>query len=89
MSKPEPIRVGVSGFVAFEAKPNAPAHHIDWDRLAGLPAFQMYLAETGMKPEPSDALYSAYCAWHSSKGYWPNETPMGELMPGFDPQGTN
>ena len=40
------------------------------------------------KPEPSDALYSAYCAWHSSKGYWPKETPMGELIPGFDKQGT-
>ena len=84
MSKPEPIRVGVSGFVAFEAKPSAP--RADWAHLAGLPAFQMYLAETGTKPEPSDALYSAYCAWHSSKGYWPKETPMGELLPVSDNQ---
>ena len=23
------------------------------------------------------ALFDAYAAWHTSKGYWPGETPMG------------
>lgn len=26
----------------------------------------------------SDALFERYKAWHESKGYWPDETPMGE-----------
>ena len=29
--------------------------------------------------EPED-LYKQYCDWHKAKGYWPNETPMGELI---------
>lgn len=24
--------------------------------------------------------YQEYCDWHKAKGYWPNETPMGELL---------
>lgn len=27
-----------------------------------------------------DVLYTDYCKWHAEKGYWPNETPMGELI---------
>ena len=26
-----------------------------------------------------DALFDAYAAWHEAKGYWPNETPMGQV----------
>ena len=25
-------------------------------------------------------LSQQYCAWHAAKGYWPNETPAGELI---------
>ena len=25
-----------------------------------------------------EALMAAYVAWHTAKGYWPNETPLGE-----------
>ena len=25
------------------------------------------------------ALFDAYCAWHEAKGYWPNETPLGQV----------
>ena len=25
------------------------------------------------------ALFEAYCAWHQAKGYWPNETPLGQV----------
>lgn len=28
----------------------------------------------------SNALYDDYCQWHRDKGYWPNETPMGQLI---------
>ena len=24
-------------------------------------------------------LYPEYCSWHEAKGYWPNETPLGEI----------
>lgn len=29
--------------------------------------------------EPDD-LYKQYAEWHLAKGYWPNETPCGELI---------
>lgn len=25
------------------------------------------------------ALFETYCAWHTAKGYWPNETPLGQV----------
>lgn len=25
-----------------------------------------------------EGFYDHYCKWHEQKGYWPNETPMGE-----------
>ena len=25
------------------------------------------------------ALFDDYCAWHTAKGYWPNETPLGQV----------
>ena len=77
--KPPTLRVGVSGFNAFEAKPAAQPERIDWLRLEGLPAFQMFLAETRQKAQRSADFYDQYCQWHANKGYWPNETPMGEL----------
>ena len=79
-TKPPPIRVGVSGFSAFEAKPGAPdGQAIDWQHLEALPAFEMFLAETRQKAQRSAYFYDKYCLWHESKGCWPNETPMGEL----------
>ena len=27
-----------------------------------------------------EALFDAYAAWHEAKGYWPNETPMGQAL---------
>ena len=26
-----------------------------------------------------EALFDAYAAWHEAKGYWPNETPLGQV----------
>ena len=90
MSKPEPIRVGVQGFVAFEAKPEQPPEPIDWLRLCGLPPFCMFAEERSGKPpinihdwlqshRDDQSLYTEYCQWHEAKGYWPNETPLGEI----------
>ena len=80
MDKPPTIRVGVEGFNAFAAKPEPPLAAIDWHRLAELPAFQMFMADrVPNEAPPSWALYDEYCQWHTAKGYWPNETPMGEL----------
>ena len=31
-----------------------------------------------------NALYDDYCQWHADKGYWPSETPMGELIEGAE-----
>lgn len=25
------------------------------------------------------ALFGEYAAWHAAKGYWPNETPLGQV----------
>ena len=35
----------------------------------------MHLAAT----TSDTALFDAYCAWHTAKGYWPNETPLGQV----------
>lgn len=93
--KPPPIRVGVEGFVAFEAKPEAPQEAIDWGRLIGLPPFQMYAAERMRNLSDKDSMGHAldfvraqggaadvlhdYETWHQAKGCWPSETPMGEI----------
>lgn len=32
-------------------------------------------------PSDRDSLLQEYEAWHAAKGYWPNETPLGEPNP--------
>lgn len=92
MNKPEPIRVGVEG-IAPAPTPDR-AERIDWTRLIGLPPFQMYAINRGgipaanimdrigewVRTQDERALYADYCRWHASKGCWPGETPMGEVM---------
>lgn len=77
--KPPPIVLSVDGIAPkpIVLTPEA----VNWGRLTGLPAFDMFLAErhSGKFPGPGHDLYSDYCAWHEAKGYWPNETPMGEV----------
>lgn len=65
-----------------------------WFHLFSLPPFEMYLAEkTGNQDRQAwkawleqdiitkgdDMAYLDYANWHTNKGYWVNETPMGEL----------
>lgn len=95
-TKPPTQVAGVQGFVAFEAVPTQPPSPIDWQHLIGLPPFQMYAVERAGK-SPSEVmdwmpewmssqdpitLYSDYCQWHAAKDYWPDETPLGEVMSG-------
>lgn len=92
MEKPPTIRVGVEGIAP--APTPVRAERIDWTRLIGLPPFQLYAVERGGLPadnilarvgewvrtQDERALYADYCRWHASKGCWPGETPMGEVM---------
>lgn len=45
------------------------------DVMAWLGDFLQF--EVGQMGEQS--LFDHYCRWHTEKGYWPNETPFGEL----------
>ncbi|QLI49450.1 hypothetical protein vBPaeMUSP18_22 [Pseudomonas phage vB_PaeM_USP_18] len=93
-TKPPAQIAGVQGIAPtpIELTPARPS--IDWPRLFGLPPFQMFAVERSSKSpayvmdwikdwasqhESAQALFDDYCQWHRSKGYWPNETPMGEV----------
>lgn len=78
--KPPPILIGAQGLdgAAIGPGPARPSPQ----RIAGLPAFGMFAAEKRRDPralvnEPS--ALDEFEAWHANKGYWPNETPWGEL----------
>lgn len=95
LPKPPTQGVGVQGFVAFEAKPAEPIAPAEWTKLVQLPPFQMFAAEKSPNISDADSMAhaivyvqangggadiaQAYAKWHAEKGYWPNETPMGEL----------
>lgn len=71
------------------------AKTIDWPAIAALPPFQMFAAERMRNTSGKDSMehaldyvrgmgsapdvLQAYEAWHADKGYWPNETPYGEV----------
>lgn len=94
--KPPTQTAGVEGFVAFETKPDEPfQQYIDWRKLTALPAFEMFVQEQSGFSNGSNAdewmadrraaigddkLYGLYAQWHSDKGYWVNETPVGNLI---------
>ena len=48
------------------------------ERLRTIDGVRDYLLSIQGKQE-ADQLYADYCGWHEAKGYWPNETPLGEL----------
>lgn len=92
-TKPEPIVIGVSGFKALDAEPK-PQDFVDWGFLFGLPPFEMYLSEKvgnqnrlmwqdwllkELANKDEQAVYQAYADWHANKGYWVNETPLGQI----------
>lgn len=68
---------------------------INWFKLVELPPFEMFIAEQSgltkgvtmsnwVKERRSalgdEKLYKLYADWHASKGYWLNETPLGEII---------
>lgn len=76
-SEPAPIDwrrlSGLPSFQMFvvEFSRLPPARYEEW-MTETLPA----LVRSG----EADAFYAKYCEWHKAKGYWPNETPMGDLI---------
>lgn len=68
---------------------------VDWSVVVALPPFQMFAAERMRNTSGKDSqehavdyvrargggadVFQAYCEWHAAKGYWKNETPMGEV----------
>lgn len=94
LSKPPTQIAGVQGFVAFEAKPTRTVEDSVWRRLIELPPFQMFAAEQMPNTKGYDsvahavefiqsraaspAIVAEYETWHAQKGYWKDETPIGE-----------
>ena len=93
MTKPAPIRVGVEGIAPKPIELTPARQSIDWAHLFALPPFQMFAVEKAGKSaadvtawvmdwaasHDEQALFDDYCQWHATKGYWPNETPLGDL----------
>lgn len=84
-TKPKPIRIGVEGIAPKPIELTPERLRIDWASLFSLPAFQMFMAErhagaTVDSVPPTQGLYDEYCCWHSDRGYWPNEDPMGRII---------
>ena len=85
---------GAMGEAPIE-QPVAPIQSgVNWHKLIHLPAFEMFVFDesgqsgasavewvsnrrAGMGDKP---LYDLYAKWHRAKGYWPDETPMGDLI---------
>lgn len=97
--KPPTQTAGVTGIDAHGSMGEAPIEptkpSIDWQKLIGLPSFEMFVLEESGQRAGSSAdewvaarragmgdkpLYDLYAKWHRAKGYWPDETPMGELI---------
>ena len=83
MSKPPTQIAGVQGIDATRFPGDEVIPKRLRDRLAGLPPFQMFAAEKRQLPAAlvlQDEAGQEYMAWHKAKGYWPNETPFGEVV---------
>ena len=94
MEKPPTQVAGVVGIDATPITMNTQPERIDWRAVVALPPFQMFAAERMRNTSGCDSeeharqyvraqgagadLLERYAAWHSAKGYWPNETLMGE-----------
>lgn len=94
--KPPTQTAGVTGIDGHGGMGEAPTEpRIDWFKLVGLPAFQMFVAEqSGLtygvtmdnwikerRATLSDSvLYDQYAAWHKAQGLWIGESPMGEVL---------
>lgn len=85
---------GAMGAAPIES-PKSIANDINWRYLLTLPPFAMFVSEeagitntadienwvNGRREALGDSvLYKKYADWHTNKGYWLNETPLGEII---------
>ena len=93
--KPPAQVAGVQGFNAFTTPVDEIKQPvIDWQKLTGLPPFEMFVLEQSglnvgsaandwVKQRRSvlgdSVLYEQYSVWHKNKGLWANETPLGKV----------
>ena len=80
--KPPTQIAGVQGIDATRFPVSNPPP-VNRQRLVGLPPFQMFAAEKRQLPAAlvlQDEAVNEYIQWHQVKGYWPGETPFGELI---------
>lgn len=93
--KPPTQTAGVGGIDAHQPMgAGTPDSHVNWFKLVGLPAFEMFVLEQSgqdvgnaasdwvkqRRATLSDSvLYDQYTAWHKAKGLWVNETPTGAI----------
>ena len=98
--KPPTQTAGVTGIDGHGGMGEAPVEpRINWFKLVGLPAFEMFVAEqSGLthgvtmsdwikerRATLSDSvLYEQYVVWHKAKGLWVNETPTGNVIEGYE-----
>lgn len=95
VKKPPTQVAGVVGIAAnpITLNPEQPAR-IDWQKVFALPCYQMFAIELSGRPAGNVTewvrewsvqrggeaqVLAEYCEWHADKGYWPNETPFGEI----------
>ena len=87
---------GIDGHGGMGAVPIDPVQqHVNWNKLVGLPAFEMFVYEQSGQQAGATAndwvitrraalsdsvLYEQYAKWHKEKGLWLNETPFGGLI---------
>lgn len=97
--KPPTQTAGVNGIDAHGSMGAAPIEkpfqqYVDWHKLMGLPAFQMFVLEASTHQVGDlatqwvrerraalgdDLVYRQYADWHKLKGLWENESPTGQL----------
>ena len=95
--KPPAQVAGVQGFNAFTTPIDETKQpSIDWQKLTGLPPFEMFVLEqsgqigsmaakwvaTQRGRLGDEKLYQLYSDWHKAKGYWKNEDYYGNLKGG-------
>lgn len=97
--KPPTQTAGVNGINAHggmgEAPPEPLQNYVNWQKLIGLPAFEMFVFEQSGQSAGAAAdewvknrraaisdevLYKQYAEWHKNKGFWANETPLGTIL---------
>ncbi|PKH81157.1 hypothetical protein [Psychrobacter sp. 4Bb] len=97
--KPPTQTAGVNGINAHGGMGEAPheplQNYVNWQKLIGLPAFEMFVFEQSGQSAGAtadewvknrraaisdDMLYKQYAEWHKNKGLWAGESPAGDVI---------